>query len=178
VGVLLAPETHPRRRALPVPCCPARSKSCCMCSGRYGVQCMDGVMRQVSTNIDYISIMPAAVNTSLGYTAIYGAAPCAVPLQACWRGACWLPGSPLSQPRAGAEASLLPALKRAWRSALPCHGSLAAHGSLAVQRKGSRTVAAVKWLSARPQTPTRYLRSRGWSVGQAARSCSPPSRTT
>ena len=28
---------------------------------------------QVSTNIDYISIMPAAVNTSLGYTAIYGA---------------------------------------------------------------------------------------------------------
>lgn len=28
---------------------------------------------QVSSNIDYISIMPAAVNTSLGYTAIYGA---------------------------------------------------------------------------------------------------------
>ena len=28
---------------------------------------------QISTNIDYISIMPAAVNTSLGYTAIYGA---------------------------------------------------------------------------------------------------------
>lgn len=27
---------------------------------------------QISTNIDYISIMPAAVNTSLGYTAIYG----------------------------------------------------------------------------------------------------------
>jgi len=39
-------------------------------------------MQQVSTNIDYISIMPAAVNTSLGYTAIYGAAraPCAVRL--------------------------------------------------------------------------------------------------
>jgi len=35
---------------------------------------MDCVTQQVSTNIDYISIMPAAVNGSLGYTAIYGAA--------------------------------------------------------------------------------------------------------
>jgi hypothetical protein len=34
----------------------------------------DCMTRQVSTNIDYISIMPAAVNTSLGYTAIYGGA--------------------------------------------------------------------------------------------------------
>jgi hypothetical protein len=33
-------------------------------------------MRQVSTYIDYISIMPAVVNGSLGYTAIYGAATC------------------------------------------------------------------------------------------------------
>ena len=43
---------------------------CCLAHLAVLTRC---VHMQISTNIDYISIMPAAVNTSLGYTAIYGA---------------------------------------------------------------------------------------------------------
>lgn len=49
-------------------------KGCGCAAVRGTLLCQQGrVHVQISTNIDYISIMPAAVNTSLGYTAIYGA---------------------------------------------------------------------------------------------------------